>query len=109
MASTDLGAPEPVALPGRQRAQVLTYLGVLALLVGFGSPSGGLIQVPITFLLKNKLHLAPHEVANFLLVSAIPLYAAFVFGFARDRWNIFGRKDRGMMMLFGRLGAGAIL
>ena len=103
--ATPAPAVEPVALPGRQRAQVLTYLGILALLVGFGAPSGGLIQVPITFLLKNKLHLAPHEVANFLLISAIPLYAAFVFGFARDRWNIFGRKDRGMMMLFGAVTA----
>ena len=97
--------PEPIALPTSQRFQVLSYLGALALLVGFGSPSGGLIQVPITFLLKNKLHLAPHQVANFLLISAIPLYAAFIFGFARDRWNVFGRKDRGLMMLFGAITA----
>ena len=95
----------PTALPATQRFQVLSYLGMLALMVGFGSPSGGLIQVPITFLLKNKLHLQPHEVANFLLVSAIPLYAAFLFGFARDRWNIFRRKDRGLLMLFGAIAA----
>lgn len=95
----------PTALPTTQRFKVLSYLGLLALMVGFGSPSGGLIQVPITFLLKNKLHLQPHEVANFLLVSAIPLFAAFAFGFARDRWNIFGRKDRGLLMLFGAITA----
>jgi MFS family permease len=99
------GESEPIALPARERFGVLSYLGMLALLVGFGSPALGLIQLPITFLLKNKLHLAPHEVANFLLVSAIPLYVAFVFGFARDRWNIFGRKDRGLMMLFGAITA----
>ena len=101
--SAEAAAVTPTALPDRQRFQVLGYLGALALLVGFGSPSGGLISVPVTFLLKNKLHLAPHESANFQLVAAIPLYLAFLFGFARDRWNIFGRKDRGMLMLFGAI------
>lgn len=105
MTTEAAAAPAPVALPDKQRFQVLGYLGALALMVGFGSPAGGLIQVPITFLLKNKLHLQPHEVANFLLVSAIPLYLAFLFGFARDRWNIFGRKDRGLLMLFGAIAA----
>ncbi|MFL5298450.1 MAG: MFS transporter [Phenylobacterium sp.] len=101
--ATAEGAVTPTALPDRQRNQVLTYLGVLALLVGFGSPSGGLIDVPITFLLKNKLHLQPHEVANFRLAAAAPLYVAFLFGFARDRWNLFGRKDRALLMLFGTI------
>jgi MFS family permease len=103
MANNEAVASQPVALPTGQRFQVLGYLGALALLVGFGSPSGGLIAVPVTFLLKNKLHLAPHESANFQLIAAIPLYVAFLFGFARDRWNVFGRKDRGLMMLFGAI------
>jgi hypothetical protein len=51
--------------------------------LAFGAPSGGLIDIPITFLLKNKLHLKAHELADFRLVSAIPLYLSFVFGFIR--------------------------
>lgn len=63
------------------------------------------MQVPISFLLKNKLHLQAHELANFQLVAAIPLYLSFIFGFIRDRWNPFGMKDRGFLALFGALSA----
>ncbi len=84
-----------------RRLPVLLYMGGLMLLVGFGSPAGGLIDVPVTFFLKNKLHLEAHEVANFRLAAAVPLYLGFLFGFARDRWNLLARKDRGMMIVFG--------
>ena len=83
------------------RIRILLYMAGMMLLVGFGSPGGGLIDVPITFFLKNKLHLAAHDVANFRLAAAIPLYVGLVFGFARDRWNLLRRKDRGMLMVFG--------
>jgi MFS family permease len=89
------------------RNRSLTYIFGLMLLVGFGSPAAGLVDVPITFFLKNKLHLPAHEVANFRLVAAIPLYVGFLFGFARDRWDILGRKDRGMMMVFASVCAAA--
>ncbi|HEX3699791.1 MAG TPA: MFS transporter [Phenylobacterium sp.] len=89
---------QPAEIP---RTRVLFYMAGLMLLVGFGSPAGGLIDVPISFFLKNKLHLAAHEVANFKLAASIPLYVGMVFGFARDRWNLFGRKDRGMLIVFG--------
>ena len=66
----------------------LLYLGLLIVLLAFGSPSGGLIDIPISFLLKNRLHLEAHEVAHFRLITAIPLYLSFVFGFIRDCvWN----------------------
>jgi Na+/melibiose symporter-like transporter len=55
--------------------------------------------------LKNKLHLAAHELAIFGLIAAIPAYFAVVFGFTRDIWNPFGRGDRGFIMMFGALGA----
>jgi MFS family permease len=100
------GATAP-AIPEAARMRVLLYMLGLMLLVGAGSPALGLVDVPVTFFLKNKLHLASHEVANFRLVAAIPLYVGFLFGFARDRWNILGRKDRGMMMVFGGVCAAA--
>src|SRR6266550_826486 len=87
------------------RHRIFLYLGILIVLLSFGGPSGGLIDIPISFFLKNRLHLTAHEVANFRLVAAIPLYLSFVFGFIRDVWNPLGMRDRGFMLLFGGIGA----
>ena len=95
----------PTALPSPARRRIFLYLGILIVLLAFGSPSGGLIDIPISFLLKNRLHLEAHEVADFRLMAAIPLYLAFVFGFIRDIWNPFGMRDRGFMLLFGGISA----
>lgn len=97
VASTDLSSS------ARQR--IFFYLGILIILSTFGVPSGGLIDIPVSFLLKNKLHLTAHEVANFRLVAAIPLYLSFVFGFVRDMWNPLLMRDRGFMLLFGGISA----
>jgi hypothetical protein len=91
----------PGRLPPSARRSIFLYLGTLIVLLAFGGPSGGLIDIPISFLLKNKLHLEAHEVANFRLMAAIPLYLSFVFGFIRDIWNPLGMRDRGFMLLFG--------
>src|ERR1700730_16067559 len=95
----------PTTLPSSARQKIFVYLGVLIFLLAFGSPAGGLIDIPVSFLLKNKLHLQAHEVATFRLVAAIPLYLSFVFGFIRDSWNPFGMRDRGFMLLFGATSA----
>src|SRR5580704_11727985 len=95
----------PTTLPSSARQKIFVYLGVLIFLLAFGSPAGGLIDIPVSFLLKNKLHLSAHEVASFRLVAAIPLYLAFAFGFIRDTWNPFGMRDRGFMLLFGAISA----
>jgi hypothetical protein len=91
------------------RRRIFAYLGALIVLVAFGDPNGGLIDISISFLLKNKMHLSAHDLARFRLVGALPLYMAGVFGFMRDRWSPFGIKDRGFMALFGALGAGLYL
>lgn len=96
----------PATLPQSVRQRIFLYLGMLIILLAFGAPSGGLIDIPISFFLKNKLHLAAHEVAEFRLVAAIPLYLSFVFGFIRDLWSPFGMADRGFMLLFGAVTAG---
>jgi MFS family permease len=64
-----------------------------------------LIDIPVSFFLKNRLHLTAHEVANFRLVAAIPLYLSFVFGFIRDMWNPLRMRDRGFILLFGGISA----
>ena len=96
-------------LAGSVRWRILIYLGALTLLLGFASPAGGLIGLPISFFLKNKLHLKAHELALFYLVAAMPVYVSFAFGFARDRFSPFGMKDRGFMVLFGSISAGLCL
>jgi hypothetical protein len=45
----------PTALTPSVRLRIFLYLGVLIVLLAFGAPSGGLIDVPISFFLKNKL------------------------------------------------------
>jgi len=105
-ATAATAAIPPILLSPLMRRRIFLYLGVLIILLAFGSPSGGLIDIPITFFLKNKLHLKSHELAHFRLVSAIPLYLSFVFGFIRDSWNPFGMRDRGFMLLFGAVTAG---
>src|SRR5260370_9958041 len=91
----------PTNLSPSVRQTIFLYLGILIVLAAFGGPSGGLFDIPISFFLKNRLQLKAHEVANFRLVAAIPLYLSFVFGFIRDMWSPFGIKDGGFMLLFG--------
>jgi hypothetical protein len=98
-------ATEPVAieraaetLAPSVRRGIFLYLGILIVLLAFGGPSGGLIDIPISFFLKNRLHLEAHEVAHFRLIAAIPLYLSFAFGFIRD---MFGMRDRGFILVFG--------
>ena len=99
-------AIDPILLSHSVRQRIFLYLGVLIVLLAFGAPFGGLIDIPISFFLKNKLHLEAHEVAVFRLVSAIPLYLSCVFGFIRDTWNPLGMRDRGFMVVFGAISAG---
>jgi hypothetical protein len=98
-------ATAPSRLSPSARRSIFLYLGLLIVLLAFGGPSGGLIDIPISFLLKNRLHLEAHEVAHFRLIIAIPLYLSFVFGFIRDAWNPLGMRDRGFMLLFGGISA----
>ena len=105
-AAVAAAAIAPITLPHTVRQRIFLYLAILIVLLAFGAPSGGLMDIPISFFLKNKLHLKAHEVAEFRLVSAIPLYLSCVFRFVRDTWNPFGMRDRGFMLLFGTISAG---
>ena len=98
-------AVAPADLSSSERHVIFLYLGTLIILLAFGSPSGGLIDIPVSFFLKNRLHLTAHEVATFRLVAAIPLYLSFAFGFIRDMWNPLRMRDRGFMLLFGGITA----
>jgi MFS family permease len=91
--------------PGGERGRLLGHAGLLMLLAMMAAPYGGLMSIPLLFFLKNRLHLAAHDLALFNLWTSIPLYAGFLFGLLRDRWSPFGLGDRGHLILFGGLTA----
>jgi MFS family permease len=102
-------AAAPELLPSALRWRIFLYLSALIFLVSFGAPNGGLIDIPVTFFLKNKLHLSAQQVASFRVIAGVPLYLSWIFGFLRDVWSPFGRGDRGYMVLFGLLSAALYL
>jgi Na+/melibiose symporter-like transporter len=73
--------------------------------LNFISPASGFQVIPLSFVLKNKLHLSANELAVFALWAGIPGYLSFAFGVVRDFWNPFGLGDRGYFVLFGSLSA----
>jgi hypothetical protein len=87
------------------RSRILTYCGVIIVSLLFISPSVGFHVIPLSFVLKNKLHLSASELATFALWAGIPGYLSFAFGVVRDFWNPFGMADRGYFVLFGALAA----
>jgi MFS family permease len=97
-------AATPV-VPDRRRLGLYLFGGALMLLINLADPAVGLTNIPISFFLKNRLHLQAHEQAIFRLWIAVPLFLSFLFGFVRDRWSPFGRGDQGHLILFGLLTA----
>jgi len=97
------------AQPRHGATPVLLYFAPLTLLVYLIDPTGQFLDIALTYLLKDRLHANAAEAGLFRLVTAIPVYGAFVFGLARDLWNPFGRRDRGMLMLFAPLTAAVLL
>lgn len=95
----------PPATSAWQRLAVLLSGGAVLMLLQFASPAAGLIGMPITFFLKNKLHLDAQAVASFNLFASAPLILSFLIGFLRDRWNPFGLGDRGYLSIFGAITA----
>ena len=85
--------------------QAFAFGGLLLVLMNFSSPAAGMIDIPVTFFLKNRMHLASHELAIFKLWIGLPLMLGFVFGFIRDRWSPFGGGDRAHLLMFGGLTA----
>ena len=70
-----------------------------------------LIGLPVSFFLKNKLHLQAHEVALFgLVATASSVCVGFLLRLqpATVRNPSRAASDRGCLMLFGALGPGAL-
>ena len=95
--------------PPSRAGAVFLYFTPLTLLVFLVLPNGFLLDIATSFMLKNQVRATPEQIANFRLVTAIPVYLSFFFGLARDLWNPFGLKDRGLFMIFGTITAGVFL
>jgi hypothetical protein len=89
--------------------QIFLYFSPLTLLVYLALPHAYLLDIATSFMLKNQLHATATQVSTFRLLTAIPVYFSFVFGFTRDLWNPFGLKDRGFFMLFAPITAAIFL
>jgi hypothetical protein len=105
LAATPRSATADV-LPAPARHQLYFFLGLLVVLLAFGSPSGDLFEVALTLLLKNKLHLSASDISGFRAIIALPLYFSVLFGLIRDRWTRFSMNDRGLLLLFGSITVG---
>lgn len=84
----------------RRGIQAYIFIGGIFFLTNFASPSLGLVDIPVSFFLKNRLHLDAHGTATFRLILSLPMILGFVFGFIRDSWSPLGRGDKGHLVLF---------
>jgi hypothetical protein len=91
------------AISSGSRRQIVAYIGILMMLMAFCDPNSGLMDIPVSFLLKNIIHLNALQVSQFRLVVSAPLFLSFVFGLARDNWSPFRLGDRGHVLMFGFL------
>ena len=80
--------------------QTFFYFGWLTLFVYLATPTGYLVDIQTSYMLKNQLHATATQISTFRLLTAIPVYFAFVFGLTRDLWNPFGLRDRGFFLIF---------
>ncbi len=83
-----------------QTWRIFFYFGLLTLFVSLASPSGNLVDIQTSFLLKNQFRESPRRIAMFRMVTALPIYFAFVAGLVRDQWNPLGLRDRGYFLIF---------
>lgn len=101
-----VAAPEAARTTGvARRTSILLYCSVIMVALNFISPAVGFHVIPLSFVLKNKLHLSANALATFVLWAGIPAYLSFAFGVVRDFWSPFGLGDRGYYILFGTLSA----
>ncbi len=87
-------------LVGPVRTRAYLFIGALYFLTNFASPSFGLVDIPVSFFLKNRMHLDAHSTSVFRLVLSLPMILGFLFGFVRDSWNPMGHGDKGHLLMF---------
>ena len=99
--ANDITPAVPQAVTTANRTTILLYCSLIMVALNFVSPAVGFHVIPLSFVLKNKLHLSANALATFVLWAGIPAYFSFAFGVVRDFWSPFGIGDRGYYILFG--------
>ena len=84
------------------------YVGLLTSVAGLADPNGGLVQLPLLFILKDTLHLSPQWLAWFAAATQAPGHLGVLFGLVRDRWRL-RVSDRAWFLLVSGLVAAAYL
>ena len=105
-----VSAPEPPIggdAPAMQW-EVLSYFAILNMAIGLGGPLG-IASIPISYFLKDSLHLSPVRLAIFLALASIPVCGGFAFGFIRDRWRSAKWGDRQYLLVCAVVAAGGYL
>ena len=95
--------PPSTTLGPSSRRQIYAYISVLMTLMAFCDPNSGLMDIPVSFILKSGMRFDPSQVSQFRLAVSIPLFLSFLFGLARDNWSPFGLGDRGHLLVFSGL------
>jgi hypothetical protein len=103
VSSPDANAAPTAKLAPAARRQIFTYIALLMMLMAFCDPNSGLMDIPISFILKNTMRFDASQVSQFRLVVSIPLLLSFLFGLARDNWSPFELGDRGHLLVFSAL------
>jgi hypothetical protein len=85
-------------------APIFLYFVPLTLMVYTFAPES-LLDIPTAYMLKDHLAASAPMVAMFRLITGLPLYLGFAFGFARDLWNPLGLRDRGYLLIFAPITA----
>ena len=96
----DSGVGPSTYLDSADRSSVFAYFAGLVVTISITDPSGGLIDLPVSFILKNKMGLDAHDISIFRLLAGIPLYLSLFIGLLRDRINKSGAWDREMIIGF---------
>lgn len=97
----EFAAASPQAPTAPDTRTILLYAGAMIVVLTLPSPAVGIFLIPISFILKNKLHLSASGLALFTVWAGLPAYFQIAFGVVRDRFSPFGLGDRGYFLLFG--------
>jgi len=89
------------------KSQAMMQFGALMALMALCDPNGGLVDVPLSFILKNRLNLNAEETSQFRIFASLPLYFSFLFGLMRDRIAQRQGADKAII-LYGALFSCAI-
>ena len=87
--------PNPVAAGHT----VYMYLGFLVLIL----PFTGIWGTHVSFILKDQLHMSPEAITHYGFFVSLPAILGCIFGFIRDRFSPFGRRDQGWILLSSTL------